>query len=762
MAGSIPAVLGILHILMKPRLPIVLGVGSCYAAAAVVVTAIFTDTAAVDHVVVCGVLAAATAVFTIDSYVRERAERKSFLQHATLIKATLEIERLSEGTRTVVGAALPKELIALELSAPTNHRSDDASIAVCDIADFANWSCGLLIKDVVESLHELMLLVDVSATLNDVVNVMSYGDSCAACAGLVSSCDNHLERVSSFGTCVLESSTAHQFRVRVSVCSGELIGGIAGDACKRYIVAGRAFTAAKAALPGVAPSAMSVAAALPAAAAATNHVSVVPVASDAVVAADTLSLGSAQSATLRFSWWWLSFGDGDTQDQFLAFESRHFRASKHLMAAIPVILFTTVLFAMVADFFGGQGRYTRSPELAMVGLAVCVLLASLVAALRRAWLAFPFGLDAALYAVAIAVCTAALGPPGETYGAVTALTLIVLIGLPDLFPRLPWLAQWVLITVCISGVVIALGERQRVDVLFSTSVFVGVVRYYIKRLACLHFVAEASAALAADAAREQTGRYDELLAGLLPPHAVKAAGHVTAAAIEDGGHVFSRQWAGMSVLQLQLSVAGVRDMSVFAAAWRSVATSVAAVPGALLQLLETSGDGFLIAGPFDMDATDELRVDSARGVLRLLAALSEVTAPFCPFTAAATAGSAYSALMGYSGLSFRFFGPAVRESNAILAAAPVATAVPLAFASAGFRQQHDNFGVAARSPRRGRRASSFAMSLATLSESTHDTHAAVSAESAAFGAATNWRIRGVGVARVSTIKQKQTSELARD
>jgi hypothetical protein len=103
-------------------------------------------------------------------------------------------------------------------------------------------------------------------------------------------------------------------------------------------------------------------------------------------------------------------------------------------------------------------------------------------------------------------------------------------------------------------------------------------------------------------------------------------------------------------------------------------------------------------------------------------------------------------------MTFRFFGPAVRESNAILAAAPAATLAPLAFASASFRQQHGNFGVAARPPRRDP-AASFEMSLAVAAESTHhDTHAAVSSETANFGVASNWRIRGVGVTRVSTIK----------
>jgi hypothetical protein len=220
----------------------------------------------------------------------------------------------------------------------------------------------------------------------------------------------------------------------------------------------------------------------------------------------------------------------------------------------------------------------------------------------------------------------------------------------------------------------------------------------------------------------------------------------------EGTHV-RRQWRGLSILQLQLAVGNLRDVSVLAAVWRGVSSAVAAVDGALLQTMETSGDGFLIAGPFDETASDALQTEAAHGVLRLLATLRNVTAPHCPFTAVATAGSAYGALIGYWGLTFRFFGPAVRESNAILAAAPSVPDVPQAFASAGFRQQHDNFGVAARPPQHVPSGGSLAMSLTVASESAHhDTHAALSSDTAVFGAANNWRIRAVGVARVSTIK----------
>jgi hypothetical protein len=750
--GAMTSAFASLHILMKPRLPILLGVGKSFVAAAFLTTVIFTAVPLVDAVSVLLLLLTVNAVFMIDSYVRERAERKSFLQHATLIRASLEIEQLSEQTRAVVAAALPKELIALDLSAPTNHRSDNGSVAVCDIADFANWSCGLLIEAVVVSLHDLMLLVDVSATLNDVVNVMSYGDSCAACAGLVSSCDTHLERVSSFGTWVLESATALPFRVRVSVCSGELIGGLAGGSCKRYIVAGRAFAAAKAALPGVTPGAMLVTT-VPTVA--TEQLSIVPDASDAVIASDEQGTARTSiSATPTHSVIWLSFADAETQELFRAFEDRHFEGSKRLMSVVPVVMFATCLVAMTLEYSRNDGDERRSvsltPELEMVGVAVSLTLALIVAVLRRAWPGLPLPLDVALYAVAFAVCAASIGPAdGARY--VNVIMLGFVLGLVDLFPRLPWLAQVALITATLHVVILALGERQLYAV-WAGFLYVLVYRYYVKRLSCLHFVAEASAALVADAALEQTDRYEKLLAGLLPPHAVPLAGCMSAADRAAGTHV-RRQWRGLSILQVQLSVAGLRDVSVLAAAWRGVSNAVAAVAGALLQAVETSGDGFLIAGPFDTTASDALQTDAAHGVLRLLATLSEVTAPHCSFTAVATAGSAYGALVGYWGLTYRFFGPAVRESNAILAAAPTATDAALAFASAGFRQQHDNFGVAPLLPRRDRAALSLAMSLTVAAESTHrDTHAAVSCETAEFGAAANWRIRGVGVARVSTIK----------
>jgi hypothetical protein len=753
-AGAMLVIFAYLHILMKPRLPILLGTSLVYVALTAAATAAFTVTAAVDHVVTAAMLLTATAVFMIDSYVRERAERQSFIEHAALLRAGLVLERLSADARAVVAAALPKELVALDAAAPTSHRSADAAVAVCDIADFANWSCGRLIEDVVVSLHDLMLLVDVSATLNDVANVVSYGDSCVVCAGLLRACDDPLGRVCGFGAWLVEQSSALPFRVRVSACRGALIGGLAGESCKRYVVAGPAFAAAKAALAGVAPGALSVATAgaAPAPLAAPS--------SDAVAASEADGGGGTEGSAgdggvPTYSRLWLSFDGADAQAAFRAFEARNFEASKRLMSAIPTMILTLCLGAVLLDFLVNAGagrRYTRDPALGIGGVAGAVALTLAVALLRRAWAGFPLPADVALYFAAFALYTFSIGPDGEA-AHLNVLVVSTLIGTPDLFPRLNWLLQFALITVSMLAVLIAMGivETRFTDIYFTAVIF-GFIRYYVKRLSCQHYVAEAAAALAAAFARAQAERYEKLLAGLLPPHAVPLARRVTDAAAIGGGHV-RRQWRGLSVLQVLLGVGDIHDVAVLAAAWRGAASSVAAVPGACLQTVETSGDSFLIAGPFDNRATDEANADAARAVLRLLATLKAVTAPHCPFTAVATAGSAYGALIGYWGLTFRFFGPAVRESNAILAAAPAATGAPLAFASAGFRQQHGNFGVAARPARRLPAGASFAMSLAVAAESTHrDTHGAVSGATAEFGAAANWRIRGVGVARVSTIK----------
>jgi hypothetical protein len=128
----------------------------------------------------------------------------------------------------------------------------------------------------------------------------------------------------------------------------------------------------------------------------------------------------------------------------------------------------------------------------------------------------------------------------------------------------------------------------------------------------------------------------------------------------------------------------------------------------------------------------------------------------CGFTAVATAGCAVSTLLGASLLSFRLFGGAVRESNALLAAAPR----PLddkhrcvAFAADSFCRQERNF------EREGSHdVVDASMSQTVLPLTRHEpvpsneVDVVSVIEDTAFGKAALWRVRGVGSAAVRRVR----------
>jgi hypothetical protein len=756
--GNSMGAIGLFHFLARPCLPSLIAPDASVSAFTLIMMGVFSGSAsALDFFFVAIFLAVTAAVFMCDSYVRERAERRNFVEHATLLTAGLELERLSEGTRAVVAAAMPTELTQLGSAAPRDHRSDDATVGVADIADFASWSCRLLIKDVVTALHELMLLVDVGATLHDVVNVMSYGDNCVVCAGLITACDNHAERVANFGRWMLHSPDSLSFRVRFSMSSGTVMGGLVGDTCKRFIVAGPAVAAAQAALADGPLGEVAAAgdARAPVYAAVPSEQS-----KGGTELSGAATSSSSEAST--FSNMWLSFDDDEMQQLFQSFEARNFQESKKLLSAIPVAVFALHLAIILLELAREDERRSSSDPLPFVGFAAAIALSAGVAAMRRHASA-PFALDVLLTAAAFLLGAVATGLSGSPL--FHGLRMLMLLGIPNTLPRLSLVAQTAVVVAtvglpCLVFDYILTGQFSLIPNFLATMALVVGAKYYAKRVTCQHYVASAKALLAVTAARDETQRFADLLAGLLPPHAVQLVPRLSKSWNTGDEARARKRWEGVSVLQVQLSATLLHDVSTLAAAWSTVASAVTAIPSQLLELVETCGDTFLIAGPFAENGSAEACRATAGEVLLLLGVLKRRTAPYCRFTAVASHGSAYGALVGYSGLAFRFFGPAVRENNAILAAAPITTGAAVAFATAGFRQQHANFGVAARPPRVGEQSKlTFAMSLAVAAESMQqDTHAAVSMATAEFGAAMNWRMRGAGVSRVSAIRMAVTEE----
>jgi hypothetical protein len=578
------------------------------------------------------------------------------------------------------------------------------------------------------------------------------------CAGLLSERSDHAARVDSFGRWLLRvPKDASTFATRVAASSGELFGGLLGDTSQRYAVGGPAFNAARRALPSVAAGTMVTCAGDEIAPAG----SVTP---ESRQLAETVSQEqltevktAATAAAPELSPIFLSFdddGDSEGMAQFVAAQSELTRRST---AAIPVAVFVAYLAAVLLELAADDSRRHHPHPLPLAGLAAAVLLSAAVLCLRVAAVAVPPAADAALVALGLLAGSAASAALTRCV-AVENFKLMMLLGFPELFPQLPWLAQAALqfVAILLPALYDPLYVHPRAITtwLLITAVFV-VVRYHTRRARCQHYVAFLAAHRALVAAADKAEAYAALLAGVLPPHAVAVAGS-SAGALHAGDRGWREHvriaWDGLSVLQLVLRVGDACGMEQLADVWRYAAGTVADVGGGLLEGMESSGDGLLVAGPFDGRGDDGTRSGAAVRAVLLARALRVVVAPYCSFTAVATTGSAYGALVGMAGMTFRLFGPAVRESNALLAAAPL-TEEPAAFVTEGFRRQHANFGMDLAFDDVEREVGDAALSRAIRGAAERDADPfQTGAATEDFGAAATWRMRGVGVARVSHLR----------
>jgi hypothetical protein len=386
---------------------------------------------------------------------------------------------------------------------------------------------------------------------------------------------------------------------------------------------------------------------------------------------------------------------------------------------------------------------------------------------------------AALYgatAASLALGCAAL-VVGGCYWAGLSHGVMFWLAMPTLFPRLPWYAQ-----VAVQGVTVVMpwlvwewtvtqfSLRPAVNAATQALlvvVFVG-YRYVHARQHCLQFAVHHAAQDAARAAGGRAAQQRALLAGLLPPHVVPFV-EVNGRGDEAAMPQYFELTRGLSIAQL--SFAG-GDVGVTAAAnvataalWKWLPAAIAEVTGGVLELVQATGDTALIAGPFvvanDSATGDSQRQEAACAVVQLLRHIKQHLPRDTHFTGVATAGNAYGALLGASLLTFRLFGAAVRESDALLHAAPHAP-FSVAFATDGFRQQHNNFEV-----RHSAHDSDGGMSVARRDGPSEDSLAPspephspsygpqkwLCLERAAlFGPAVAWRVRGVGTAAVSEMR----------
>jgi hypothetical protein len=735
----------------------------------------FSTYSVVDYLGNAVIVLVVLVVFTLEAYSSERRERLHFESHVELQASRQRLGVVMESTQRVLRAALPHQLLdANHGLAAMVHRSNDATVCVTDIYDFAQWSCGELVHSVVLVLHYILTLCGIVGESYGLALAGSYGDCSVLCGALVDKLPDHRERATAFSRWLIDEITNAAVtgcvRLRASVCTGPLIGFITGASSLRFTVSGGAYDEAQRALLAAGPYEVVLTTVAPPSTESSPALGLSAPPQDTVA---SVTPPQSSHGDLSFSRVTLSFADTATQALFDEFVGEQERDVARFTALVPPALFATFLVVLGLEQASADDSRHHTAVLPYVGLAVAVTLSSVVAAIRLGNVAerLPFQLLYAMTATALAVGCVSLVFTGCVLAAPHPGIIFVL-GTPTLFARLPWLAQTAVqaTTVALPSILwvwlvypFAHDFGRTLELIATVGVFIA-VRYAAASLDTARFVAARGAVHAADAVGQLAEQHQALMAGLLPPHVMP---HAVVSESYDLPR-YEQRWRGLSVLQVAFarptgSVAGVvQQMSDI---WVHLPQLVGVSGRGMLEVVQRAGDSFMTAGPFaqpdagiskrsEIEREDLQRLQAAFATMELLHALRDALPGTMTFTAIATAGEGVSALLGASLLSYRLFGVAVRESTALLAAAPRAD-WPVAFATDGFLQQHSNFKV------RAPRVSGGGLSIAIRADEPRDHHSSGAATpqtsngheaTQLFAAATLWRVRGVGVASVSAVR----------
>jgi class 3 adenylate cyclase len=770
-ATLIPAVIIVWRPRVKTSFFVLAVVFLCFVAG-VIAEGVFT---ALDIGVLALLSGACVVAFLVVAVGLERAERDQFREHVQLANAKRDVAQIADSSRQVLRAALPAQLLNDDDAlVATSHRSDAATVAVCDLADFAQWSCGLLVRDVVAHLHHLLSLCDLGAGAHGVVRVMAYGDRCVLCSGLLEATDAHAALIEAFSRWLLNAAAdvpqpGTPFPVRVAVCTGELVGAVVGDASLRYFVAGAALVAAHTALMATAAGDIGRGEADQPSISDTSSANTLPAGKQPVSLLRGQEGCVSHEAIVVFSCG-LRFDDPAVAAEHDAFVAAQEAGVGRFTAVVPPALFGVYLVIIGLEHLADDPRRHDSSAWAIAGLAVAFGLALAVAAVRvtscTTTIPFPVLYGATIGAIALGCVS--LMFTGCVIVSANLTTAYVLALLP-LLPRLRWQVQ---ITVMAAAVFVPVTAWTFLFSEFSVGpdrlrvflyVFALAAHYAYARLRCQQFATHHVARLMVTAAKAHTAQQEALLAGLLPPHVVDRA-----ATSFDGGRapLYIKQWRTLSLLELALLAARPTAASrraeqqaseALRSVWRTLSETVATAGSGLLELMQATGDTVLIAGPF-IATDDESLPAAARAIVALLREVVRRLPAGITCTAVATSGSAFGALLGASMLTFRLCGAVVRESGALLAAAPPATATSVAFATDGFRQQHCNF--AQRAAPREVLSGDMSAAVCSVGVRAAAKRGVASApavvtpcgDATVFEPPAQWRVRGVGSTSVSLVK----------
>jgi hypothetical protein len=677
----------------------------------------------VNGCIICAIYAVALCAFTAGVESSWREHFRAFVRIAVAKRRQVEATAVC---MAVLNSALPPELLG-DASARKAHTSDDAAVCVTVVHNFLEWSTHLLPPDVVQVLHMLLTTFELGLDAHPgVVRAMTYGDSFVTCAGLLSPVDSAFAALSDFAAAQLRAArmlnthfTGPDFSLRISICGGSLAGGVVGDGASRFVVVGPAFDAAMANLAVATPDVVYTATVarsrpptvIPSLHTGSSPLDAAPIHGEQSVTASTSD--SDGSATLEFSAVLLTFhGDGMQRGMDAANNRHDVESVFTALAPVVVSLGYLLVFGLEQGQADDWRRRHDNDYVSFVLLPVAVAASALHLVIRARPLGVPsLLLDYGVVALAFAALTAAM-----VFGScqfVRPRVSWINCAFMTHFRRLQWMQQvalqlalvvlpatyWRLALYPFASVVAEV-------VYFGLEVVFVIIVYVNVRNKLLRHAADVVAARAlrlADATLAESGA---LLNGALPAHAVPGVWLPSAAArddpLPDVRFSVHREMCSLHVVLRPAGGAG-SQFAVVAEVWGGLAALLARATAALLEIVEATGDAFLVAGPFGDarealvgDAADAVRHRAATTAVDFLRELARLLGDKrCTFTAVAAAGAGTGTLMGAALLSYRLLGPAVREGNLLLAAAPAPlTPASLAFASDAFVRQYRNFRLA--------------------------------------------------------------------
>jgi hypothetical protein len=744
--------------------------------------------AAVVHTVVMGytawyavsAIAMLTGIVLGFALVSTGMDRQCHQHYYFIVKAersALAVAVLTKQLSTIISATLPKVLVDNNSTSGT-HRSDSATIGIIDIYNFADWSTAHFSENVVDMLQALLTGFDLLVSDTELVErAMSYGDCYVVCGGLLNVCDHHAalvlefvdrQRAQGMG---IASRIQNPFTLRACVCTGALIGGVVGgNGSLRYIVTGPAFDAAVSGIALCGPNDII------------NATCGKELISDDVDCARAADLASETSAVSRktrgrrlipwaedklyiFSTKTLLFDDPSMQAAKDSEMAPPDLASK-TTACFAALVMGAIVFILLIELGSPDDRHSHHIQRDPLGFGLIIagfVISTARVPLQLSNTVLPMAADLALvfFGLACFMYGALLqhmhAQSAMNWVAPTSMWCLLFpsfyrrapswalhLGLHTVSSSLPVTVSWIMFSPIAPAV-----TWQYIEYIAIVFVIVIVSVGFLQQRAeadCDLWVQRDYAEITAAATDVAWSRQLELLAGLLPPHALlQFADRLIDGVVPEGPlEPPEPTLHDLCVLQLKLDRVFHRSFAVVSRVWRIVADTVRASSDNLVELVQAAGDVFVIAGPFITD-TDAARFKAAKFVVDLVRELHGKLHDICSFTAVATADTARGALLGAALHSFRLVGPALRESCALLAAAPRPLDITqsVAFASEGFRRQHRNFRMDA-----GWRGAA-GMSQALAVSDTADTDSVV--ECSTFTQRTMWRVKGVGSVSVCSI-----------